>query len=90
MVCFYRLRKNTSFVKNGKYKNGLQRYHCRVVDCSRSFSILTNTIFDNHKISISEWIEFLLYLFGYDLSKKYQKVIKTALQQPNIGLKSYF
>jgi hypothetical protein len=27
--------------------------------------VLTNTIFDNHKLPISEWIEFLYNLFSY-------------------------
>ena len=31
----------------------------------QSFTPLTNTIFDSHKIPISEWFEFLLSLFEF-------------------------
>jgi transposase-like protein len=49
--------------KRGFTRNGIQRYKC--LDCNTSFNILTNTIFDNHKISIIEWIQFFLNLFGF-------------------------
>lgn len=37
----------------------------RTVERKR-FNILTGTLLDNHKISISEWIEFCLNLFRHD------------------------
>lgn len=49
--------------KKGFTSNHLQRYQC--ADCNKTFTILTNTIFDNHKISITEWIEYCLDLFRY-------------------------
>lgn len=49
--------------KNGHRKDGLQRYICR--DCKRKSNPLTNTIFDSHKIPVSEWIEYLLHLFEF-------------------------
>ena len=49
--------------KNGHRKDGLQRYIC--CDCKRKSNPLTNTIFDSHKIPISEWIEYLLHLFEF-------------------------
>lgn len=49
--------------RNGHRKDGLQRYICR--DCKRKSNPLTNTIFDSHKIPISEWIEYLLHLFEF-------------------------
>ena len=52
-----------NFKKNGLTFNGIQRYKC--TDCRRSFTILTGTLFEDHKISITEWIEYLLNLFGY-------------------------
>ena len=52
-----------SFVKNGIYKNKLQRYKCK--DCNTNFSPLTNTIFDSKKMAISEWIEYLIHLFEF-------------------------
>lgn len=52
-----------NFVSNGHYRNGVRRFLCR--DCHRSFNPLTGTIFDDKKIPISEWIEFLIHLFEF-------------------------
>lgn len=49
--------------KNGHTSEGLQRFKCN--SCNRRFNILTGTIFDSKKISISEWIEYLLHLFEF-------------------------
>lgn len=55
---------NGTVNKNGHRKlDGLQTYICR--DCLRKFNPLTGTIFDSHKIPISEWIEYLLHLFEF-------------------------
>ena len=54
---------SVGFKKNGYTFNGIQRYRCK--DCSRTFTVLSNTLFDSHKVSIIEWIEYLLNLFGY-------------------------
>ena len=50
-------------MKNGHRKDGLQTYKC--YNCGRKSNPLTNTIFDSHKIPISEWIEYLLHLFEF-------------------------
>jgi transposase-like protein len=47
--------------KFGFTKNGIRRYRCK--KCGKTFSITNNTIFDNHKIPISEWLDFCLALF---------------------------
>ena len=52
-----------SVMKNGFYKNGIQRYQCKA--CGKKFSPLTNTIFEGKKIPISEWIEYLIHLFEF-------------------------
>lgn len=49
--------------KNGLYKNGIQRYNCR--SCNQNFSPITNTVFDSHKIPVSEWFEYLIHLFEF-------------------------
>lgn len=55
---------NGTINKNGHRKlDGLQIYKCR--DCLRKFNPLTGTIFDSHKIPISEWIEYLIHLFEF-------------------------
>ncbi len=80
--------KSNEFIKNGKYKNGVQKYRCS--SCGKSFNILTNTIFDNHKISISEWIEFLLYLFGYETIQEISKSNKNSSTTSKYWLKKLF
>lgn len=52
-----------SFVKNGYYKSRLQRYTCK--ECKQSFCITTGTIFEDHKISVGEWMQYLLNLFDF-------------------------
>lgn len=51
-----------SFQSYGKTAAGTRRYYCN--DCHRTFTILSNTIFDQRKIPISEWLDFLLSLMG--------------------------
>lgn len=51
------------YIKNGHRADGIQRYRC--ISCNKRFTALTNTIFDSHKIPISEWIEYLLHLFEF-------------------------
>lgn len=74
--------------KNGLTKNGIQRYICK--DCHKTFNVLTNTIFDNHKISISEWIEFLLYLFGYESIQEISKRNKNSPNTTKFWIKKLF
>jgi hypothetical protein len=50
------------FVKRGLTASGVQRYLCV---CKKTFVPTTGTIFDEHKLSISEWIEYCLNLFRY-------------------------
>ena len=49
--------------KKGYTSDGIHRYYCQ--RCKKTFNILTNTIFHNHKLSIKEWIEFLRNLFQF-------------------------
>lgn len=51
------------FKKSGHYKNGIARLRC--LRCGRAFSPLTGTLFDSHKIPISEWIEYLMHLLEF-------------------------
>lgn len=50
------------FIKRGLTANGIQRYSC---SCGQRFLPTTHTIFDGHKISVSEWMEYCLNLFRY-------------------------
>lgn len=49
--------------RNGYTKNRIAKYYCKV--CSRNFNVTTCTIFQNHKISVKEWIEYWRNLLGY-------------------------
>ena len=49
--------------RNGRTANGVQRYKCS--ECKHTFTPITHTIFDNHKISLSEWLEYTLNIFRY-------------------------
>ena len=52
------------YKKSGYSKNGIQRYMCS--ECGKTFLPTTGTIFDEHRISISEWMEYSLNLFRHD------------------------
>jgi len=56
------LCKSEKFKKSGLTKSGVQRYMCV---CGKTFIPTTGTIFDEHKISISEWMEYCLNLFRH-------------------------
>lgn len=60
--CPYCGRKPLYFKKSGFTKSGVQRYKCT---CGRTFLPTTGTIFDEHRISISEWIEYCQNLFRH-------------------------
>lgn len=77
-----------NFVKAGKSQNKIQRYFCH--NCKRFFSPVTGTIFENHKISISEWIEFCLDILNYGSLTLISKVNKNAINTSIIWLHKLF
>lgn len=79
---------STRFRKNGFDRNGLQKYYCK--DCSRNFTITTSTIFENHKLPVSEWIEYLLNLFGYSSLNLNSKTNKNSPTTSKYWLKKVF
>jgi len=54
--------ESVKFKKSGHTKSGIQRYMCV---CGQTFLPTTGTIFDDRKISISEWMEYCLNLFRH-------------------------
>ena len=54
--------ESVKFKKSGYSKNDIQRYMCV---CGKTFLPTTGTIFDEHRISISEWMEYCLNLFRH-------------------------
>lgn len=83
-----RLCGSLDISKKGFTANGIQRYRCKC--CGRYFTPTTNTIFEDHKISISEWIEYLLNLFGYASLSLNSKVNKNANTTSKYWLKKVF
>jgi len=53
---------SAEFKKRGLTSSGIQRYLC---NCRKGFIPTTGTIFDDRKISISEWLEYCLNLFRH-------------------------
>lgn len=51
------------FVRRGFTSNGIQRYRC--IGCGRTFNVLTGTVFDSHRLPLTEWLGFLLDIFGF-------------------------
>ena len=50
-------------IRFGHNKVGIQKYKCR--KCGRRFLPTTGTLFDSHKIPLSEWIEYTECVFQY-------------------------
>lgn len=54
---------HTDFKRNGRTRNGVSRYKCS--DCKHTFTPITGTVFDGHKVSLSEWIEYTLNIMRF-------------------------
>ncbi len=48
--------------RNGRTSNGVSRYICR--GCGKTFTPMTGTLFQDHRIPVDEWIDFCLQLFS--------------------------
>lgn len=87
-VYFCKHCTSSLIVKRGHTKNGIQRYVCK--ECGRTFNILTNTLFDNHKISVTEWIEFCLNIFRYESISVTSKTNKNSFNTSKYWLHKLF
>ena len=67
------------FKKNGYKDSGVQQYKC---ECNKCFLPTTGTIFDDHKLSISEWMEYCLNLFRHVSITADSWNNKNAFRQP--------
>ena len=83
-----RFCSSNKIIKRGKTKNGIQLFYCK--ECLRRFSATTATIFEGHKISIEEWIEFLLDIFNYGSSTFTSKVNKNSMNTTIFWLHKVF
>lgn len=54
---------STDIRKQGHTRSGIQRYYCST--CGRTFTPITGTLFDSHKLAIDEWVEYLMDLIHY-------------------------
>lgn len=79
---------STRIRKDGFAKSRLQRYYCN--DCRQNFVITTGTIFDSHKLPISEWIEFCIDVFGYGSTSLTSKANKNSITTSNYWLNKLF
>ena len=77
-----------SIVKFGKRKDGIQTYKCN--SCNKRFNPLTNTIFDNRKIPISEWIEFIINIIGYSSGNKAALINQNSITTGFFWIEKFF
>ena len=74
--------------KSGSTKNGVQRYQCR--ECGRSFTVTTNSLFADHKVSISEWIEYCINLLCFTSTNSASRNNKNSFTTSKYWLKKLF
>lgn len=75
-------------IKKGFTTNKIQRYYCK--KCMKKFTPLTGTIFENHKISLTEWVEFLLDIFNYGSISLTSKVNKNSVNTTSYWIHKIF
>lgn len=68
---------SNNVIKKGKLKSNIQRYYCK--NCKKYFNPTTNTIFENHKISLKQWIDFLQLVFDYGSMQIIAKVNRNSI-----------
>ena len=79
---------SSNFMRYGKDRNGIRCYKCK--DCGRKFNVLTGTIFQNHKISITEWIDYCLELFSHMSFNSISKSNRNSLTTTRYWLEKIF
>ena len=73
---------------NGYTSNRIQRYKC--LECSKTFTPVTGTLFEDHKISIEEWIDFLYELLSYESFSNISRNNKNSLNTTIYWLNKLF
>ncbi len=74
-------------IKFGKRKDGIQTYKCKC--CDKRFNSLTNTIFENKKIPISEWVKFVFNLIGFTSGHKSALFNQNTITTGFFGLRKF-
>lgn len=80
--------QSEKIIKFGHYKTLIQKYKCK--KCLKRFSPITNTIFNSKKISISEWIEYLMHLFEFHSIKSSARDNRNSESTGKYWLKKVF
>lgn len=76
------------FKLNGYTSNKIQRYKC--LHCHKTFTPVTLTLFEDHKISIEEWIDFLYGLLSYESFSNISRNNKNSLNTTIYWLNKLF
>ena len=77
-----------SFIKYGKTGVGLTRYKCR--DCGGTFTVITGTIFDQRKISVSQWLDFMVMIIGHGSFNLTSKIYRNAFTTTKYWMNKLF
>lgn len=56
--------ESDGIAKFGHDRNGVQRYRC--ADCGRTFTSVTGTIFEDHRLPLTAWADFVLQAISFE------------------------
>lgn len=79
---------STIVVKNGLYKNGLQRFHCTA--CNHNYNRLTNTFLEKTSFSYEYWINLIKMMFDDTAILSIQQTITDDDVAPSIHENTIF
>ena len=57
-------RESDGISRSGRDRNGVQRYPC--AGCGKSFTPMTGTIFEDHKLPLTAWADFALQAISFE------------------------
>ena len=73
---------------HGYTATGIRRYKCR--SCGKTFTPITGTIFDQRKIPITEWLDFLITVFSYGSFRLTSKSNRNAYNTTRFWMEKVF
>ena len=62
----------------------------RYKDCGGTFTIITGTIFDQRKISVSQWLDFMVMVIGHGSFNLTSKMNRNAYTKTKYWMKKLF
>ena len=75
-------------IRYGRTNAGLIRFRCK--DCGGTFTIITGTIFDQRKISVSQWLDFMVMVIGHGSFNLTSKMNRNAYTTTKYWMKKLF